>query len=479
MKERKRVMMVAMLGGLLHALVAFPNHFLFRTYALDLGLYTHTTWRYLYGPTPDTAMFQAIPVHILADHFDLYLLLLSPLTLLFGTWTLPVVQWCALVLGGFGVRRFLITRGLGADAALAGMALLLLFFGAFAASSFDYHSNVVAAMWLPWCLDALWRARYLRAAGLFMLMLVAKENIGLWLGVVMAVVAMARELPGRSRRWAGLFAGIGFAWSAVIIGLVMPSLAGDGTYAHFDYRLLSGVFAGEHPPLDLLRGLFVDVLHGTVKGNAVRMEFWTLLLLSGGWALLLRPAWGLMALPIAAQKMWHDDPAKWAVFAQYSIEFAPLIAIAIPLVVQGIGRAGLRRWCLGFAPVMALGCTIRTMDGAVAHIDRSRIRFYKVAHYARSYDTDTVRQVIASLPGDLAVSAQSPAVPHLALRERVYQFPLIHDAEVVLLMPLEEPYPMEAAAYRRCMDSLAADPGWRVEVDASEVRLLRRRRGTP
>ena len=156
MTSKRATWVVLGIGALLHALVAFPNHYLFRTYALDLGLYTHTAWHYLHGTIHDSTLFQAVAAPMLADHFDLLLVLFSPLLLIFGTWTLPLVQWISIIAGALGVRAFLLTCGSSERLAVSGMAIFLCFFGVFAASAFDYHSNVVATMALPLAARPAW-----------------------------------------------------------------------------------------------------------------------------------------------------------------------------------------------------------------------------------------------------------------------------------------------------------------------------------
>lgn len=469
-------------GALLHALVSFPNHYLFRTYALDLGLYTNTAWQYLHGRIPDGRMFQEVPSLMLADHFDLYLPLFSPLLLLFGSWTLLLVQWAAIIAGAIGVRALLLALGQDRRHALCGAMLLLLFFGAFGASSYDYHSNVVAAMALPWFLAALVRGRRGMAVALFVFMLIAKENMGLWVGVVALVFSFSRWLSASMRRYARVLGAAGLAWSFVVILVVMPALTHDGRYAHFDYSLVAGLFSpadgqARTTPMDLFLALFTAPV-GVQDGTAIKLEFWSILLLAGGWALIVRPTWGLMALPLVAQKMWHDEPSKWAVFGQYNIEFAPLIAVAVPLALSQWMQDRPRSWQLWLAAVVTACCTVRIMDNTVAYQDRSRNRFYKAAHYQRDHNVDLARRMIDTIPADLSVSAQSPAVPHLALRERLYQFPIIRDAELILLLPQESPYPLDTAMYRATVKRLLADPDWEVRHRDASLVVLRRSGGT-
>ncbi|MEZ4807828.1 MAG: DUF2079 domain-containing protein [Flavobacteriales bacterium] len=456
--------------AVLYACIWVPNHLLFRTYALDLGLYTHALWQYAHGHPADTALFLHDVQPLLADHFDLYLPLLSPLVLILGTWTLLVVQWAAILFGAWGIRRTLLLMGAGPRPAMVGMVVFLAYFGVFTAVAFDYHSSVVAAMFLPWFIAAMVQGRTGQGILWFLLMLIAKENIGLWIGVVALVLSNVSCVPGRMRAACYGLGALGFAWSALVIGCIMPSLAADGAYAHADYSI---VLEGTEGPLQkvvgMLTALFTDHV-GVPDGTAIKLEFWVMLLLAGGWALLLRPVWGIMALPLLAQKMLHDDPGKWSVVAHYAVEFAPLIAIAVGLSVQHwSGRA----WSTVLVVVFSLATTARCMDNTIAYQDRSRIRFYQAEHWHRNHDTMPVEQAMRTIPPDASVSASSPAIPHLACRDQVFQFPILRDAQWVLVMPLESPYPLTTAGSKAVVDSLRKE-GWSTRMETLEVILLER-----
>src|SRR5687767_8849862 len=119
---------VVLFFAVIYALVILPNHLLFRTYALDLGLYTHAAWLYAHGVVHDSTLFMQVAQPILADHFDLYLPLFSPLVLLLGTWSLLIVQYVAILLGGWGVRMLLLHLQVPPVAALVAM---IVFYGSF------------------------------------------------------------------------------------------------------------------------------------------------------------------------------------------------------------------------------------------------------------------------------------------------------------------------------------------------------------
>lgn len=460
--------------GLLYLAIWVPNHLLFRTYALDLGLYTHALWQYAHGKLADTALFLNERHPLLADHFDLYLPLLSPLVRVFGSWTLLLVQWSAMLFGAWGVRRCLLLLGVGKGPATVAMVVMLTFFGMFTSAAFDYHSNVVGAMLLPWWLASLVQGRPWSSLLWLLLMVAGKENMGLWVGWVALLLAAAGPIPTAMRKWAVVGTVFAWGWSVVVIALVMPAMATAGEYAHFDYSILGSGLQTVVPsfverPGSVLAALFTDHV-GVPQGTALKLEFWWLLLLAGGWAFLVRPSWGLMAIPLVAQKMLHDDPGKWSVAAHYGAEFAPLIGMACGLVLLKWPR----RWLAAITVLAAMGATVRCMDNTVAFQDRARMRIYQAQHWRRDHPVRDVRDALALVPDHASLSAQSPAVPHAIGRMDLYQFPLGLDADLILLLPTETTYPMDTAAYRQLTTVLRNDPQWTVRVDKPHVLLLQR-----
>ena len=135
-------------AGVVYALISFVNQYLFRTYALDLGFYTHIMNDYAHFKVDDYFMFNRATLNVLSDHFDLYLMILSPLVYIFGSYTLLVVQLVAVMLGGWGIFKLI---GLYTDdewIPVLASAVFLSSFGIIHAFSFDYHSNVLTAMML-------------------------------------------------------------------------------------------------------------------------------------------------------------------------------------------------------------------------------------------------------------------------------------------------------------------------------------------
>ncbi len=467
------------IAALLYALIFVPNHFLLRTFALDLGAYTHAAWQYAHLRVADTSLFLGTSAPMLADHFDLHLILWSPLTYLFGSWTLLLVQWVALLIGGAGVYKLATELGLDRKWATVALAHHLFFFALFAAVSFDYHSNVVAAMALPWYLRALHRGGSRKASMFLLFMLAGKETMGIWLAVLCVAFATHPSWRG-SRRTLLAHAGIAAIWSVTTIVWIMPALSPDGHYAHFDYHLLGNGVAQAlgtviTHPIAMLRALVSDHT-GALNGSAIKLEFLVILLLSGGWALLIEWRLLIAALPIMMMKLLHDDPIKWGVGFHYAAELAPLCAIAVVLVAVRITSLRKRPWTGIVSSALVVGCTVHLMDRTIGYQAHERIRIYQPQHWSSEQNVHAVKDALARVPRQGAISAQDPLVSHFACRDTLYLFPLGLDrADEVLLAPQLETYPLDSIRYRAMKDSLLADPQWKVvEARPGFLRLLRK-----
>jgi hypothetical protein len=102
------------------------------------------------------------------------------------------------------------------------------------------------------------------------------------------------------------------------------------------------------------------------------------------------------------------------------------------------------------------------MDRSAIFTNKSTIRFYQSAHYFRNYDVNTVHRQLAEMPANAIVSAQSPFLPHLSLRESIYQFPTIKDAEFIVLSRIEGPYPLNEEQFREALESITLSKSWRI-----------------
>ncbi len=461
--DYQNVLFVILFFGIIYALISFVNHYMFRTYALDLGAYTNALYDYAHGQWNDSTVFKPLAENLLADHFDIYLMLFSPLSFIFGTYTLLVVQILALLFGGYGIY-VIFNSANRSSVAIFAILYFYLFFGVFSALAFDYHSNVVAATLVPWLFYAVQQKRLWLATFLMLCIIIAKENMSLWLTFILLGMAIEYYKKVWLRYYLLIAAVVSFICFIIIISIVMPIFSNVGAYPHFHYSALGNNFAQAlvsllSQPIESFKILFTNHIQ-SADGDYVKAELHVLLIVSGLLFLLRKPQYLVMLIPIYFQKLFHDNVAMWGVADQYSIEFAPILAIGVFKVISEFKYQKWIKPTVVVVLLLTLVATIRMMDNSVTFIDKKRIRFYQAQHYENVYDVKFVHELLSSIPKDVVVSAQTMFLPHLSLRDKVYQFPIIKDATYVVCSKQEKPYPMTKETFEAKIKDLENSEEW-------------------
>ena len=430
---------VLSVAGVLYALISLVNHYLFKTYALDLGLYTHAMYDYAHFRAADCSMFKSTAASLLSDHFDLYLPILSPLVYLFGTYTLLIVQIAAVLLGGWGVYKLI---GLYTDDDLLpffAMTAFFFSFGVIQPFAFDYHSNVLTAMMMPWLLYFLKKRRFGLSALFVVLFVIGKENMSLWLFFI-AIALMWDYRKDKQTLWhLAAYAAFSLAYFFIINMVVMPSLGGNGGgFARYDH--LGDNYAEIGKNLFLDPGSALNLLFTNTSADprldGVKAEFYYCALASGMVLTLLKPNYLLMLVPLVAQKMFASDGNFWGISFQYSVEFVPVLVISSFLVIIKLKNLLWRRVLAGCLLLSVILTTFYTIGVPKSHVRLDHICVYQGRHYEqKAFDANYARELIRQIPDDASVCAASMFVPHLALRDRVedYAFTVNTTAEYVLI----------------------------------------------
>ena len=414
------------IAGVLYCLISLVNHYLFKTYALDLGYYTHAMYDYAHFRIDDSSMFDAVPQSILSDHFDLYLALLSPLIYIFGSYTLLIVQIVAVLLGGWGVYKLIVLYTDDNWMPIMAATLFFFSFGIIQALAYDYHSNVLTAMMLPWLLYFLKRRKFGLSTLFVVLFVIGKENMSLWLFFI-SVGLMWDYRKDKQTIWHLVaYAVFSIAYFFIINMIVMPRLGGNGggfaRYAHLgDNYVVIAQRLVTHP-WETLKMLFTNT-NGISKYDGIKEEFYICALASGMLLTLLKPNYLLMLIPLLAQKMLAVDSNFWGVSFQYSVEFVPVLVVSSFLVLVKLKNSKWRM-ALGFALLLStVLTTFYTIGVPKSTILVDQLCVYQGRHYEqKEFDVRYARELIKMIPDDASVSAASNFVPHLALRDNIQNF---------------------------------------------------------
>ncbi len=411
---------------ILYALISLVNHYLFKTYALDLGLYTHAMYDYAHFRMCGCDMFKTVPQNLLSDHFDLYLIILSPLVYVFGTYTLLIVQIAAVLLGGWGVYKLIELYTDNGWLPILAVATFFFSFGIIHSLAFDYHSNVLTAMMLPWLLYFI-KQRQLKWATLFVvLFVIGKENMSLWLFFIAIGLMWDYRKDKKTLWYLAAYAVFAIAYFFIINMIVMPKLGGmGGGFARYAY--LGDNYADitknllMHPG-KALRLLYVNT-SGRPKLDGIKEEFYLCALLTGMVFTLLKPNYLFMLIPLVAQKMLASEHLFWGVSFQYSVEFMPVLVISAFLVIIKVKQLVLRLVLASALLLSTILTTFYTIGVPKSYVVLDQICVYQKRHYVQDgFDTKYARQLIKQIPEDASVCAATTFVPHLALRPEIYDF---------------------------------------------------------
>ncbi len=474
-KNHRLAWMITVIYGTVFCLISLVNHYNFRTYGLDLGIYTHGIYSYSHlNWHTFTLGLEGQPFNHLGNHFSPIVMLLSPFYYLFGTYTLLILQIAAILFGGWGVYRYAQERLTGIQPEL----ILMLFFsmwGIYSALAYDWHANVMAAMLVPWFILFFEREDWKKAILMFILVLICKENMAVWMAAIVGGLALknlfTKPMDTNWRATGSLLFGA-VVYFVVVQTLIMPALNPLGISDHLgNYSHLGDGPAGvvktiltkpRHVFYLMFESLQADELTFKLK---TQLHF--MVLVSGGIALIYRPYFLIMLAPIYAQKLLSSSPSHWGVYSQYSIEFAPIIALAMTEWMKGFRFPNLK------VPLLVGFIGLTTVFNW--HPTRPNTEFFKAKHYESGLNSEAIYSALELIPDGVAVSASNVIVPHIADRDKIYLYPVVNDAEyLAILTHGRDLYPVDSLYFPVKMQELRSDKLHDIVYDENDLLIIKR-----
>jgi len=447
-RKSKVVAIIFILFALIFSSISLVNHYLLRTYSFDLGMFNQALYSFAHFKMNYFTLDQnGNAVNYFGDHFAPITLLLAPLYYLGGTYTLLVVQILFVLIGGWGVYRY---ASLHYSNSYIPVIILVQFFGIwgiYSALSYDFHTNVLAAMLVPWLIYYHERTNTRAFLLMFLLILIAKENMALWLFFILLGLALKKiaqgSFKGEIRKLLKLeiplmiFTVIYFI---ATVGYIMPYLSGTihanpmNRYADLGNNLseiVSNIFL--HPG-HVISLLFESPLKEQYTFG-IKMELHLMVLVSGGFALLFRPYYLVMLIPIYAQKLFANNYAFWGINGQYSIEFVPILSLCLADFLLKIKSSKLAMAIAIATTVTTIGFNIDRMESRRSvWYNRTNTAFYAKQHYQSPLNVNAIKEELATIPDEVPVSVSAPLAPWLASRDKLYSFPVVKDAAYLVLL---------------------------------------------
>ncbi|MBD0746513.1 hypothetical protein BG418_33310 [Streptomyces sp. CBMA152] len=362
------------------------------TLSWDLGIFEQAIRGYAHLRAP-VADLKGPGANILGDHFSPVTALLAPVYRIFPTpVTLLVAQSALFALSAVPVTRAA-ARLLGRGAGLALGVAYGLSWGLQRAADFDFHEICFAVPLIAFSLEAVLARRW-RAALFWALPLVlVKEDLGLTVAAIAAVVALrTRRTSRRTAAYAAGVAAFGIAAVALTLTVVIPAFNSTGAYDYWSKTSGAGPF--------------------TASGTKLRTLLW--LLLPTG-LLALRSPLMLAAVPTIGWRFLSSDDHYWSTDWHYSAVLMPILALALADAVDS-GRRSPRPWLRTYARQLpaaaaaaALALTTALPLSALTHSDT----------YAKSTEVSARERMLDRIPDGATVEANVGPISRLTSRCRV------------------------------------------------------------
>lgn len=345
-------------------------------------------YAHLGAPTIDV---KAAGFNQLGDHFSPILVLIAPFYRLFpSAQTILFAQAVLLGLSVAVIVRAAIKHLGRARGICLGIAYGLSF-GIQSAVQVDFHEVAFAAPLLALAgtayLDRDWR----KVMWWTLPLLLVKEDMGLTVAAVGAVMWFGRE-----RRRGEVLVAAGLAVMALTIFVVIPHFNPSG---HWDYSSSFGDGRG-----------FLSVLFDEPGLKVV-----TLLVTFGitGMLALVSP-WSLLALPVIAIRFSADKEFYWGTDWHYSLVLMPVVFIAL---IDAMNREHRLAWLRAYAPQ---GAAVAVAFAAAMQLNSPLSALVKPGSYDAAPRADAARRAIAMVPKGAKVETDIALMSHLVSDHTVY-----------------------------------------------------------
>ncbi|MFE6747075.1 DUF2079 domain-containing protein [Kitasatospora purpeofusca] len=314
---------LAGLFAALYACVAVNRHRRMLTQAYDLGIFEQAVRAYAHGEAP-VVLLKGPGYQLLGDHFHPLLAVLAPLYRLFpSAVTLLLAQAVLMALAVVPLARWAFEVGGPRLAVLVG-ALTGTSWGIVEAVADDFHEIAFAVPLLAFAATALGRSRPVAAVLWALPLVLVKEDLGLTVAVVGALV-LVRAGRGSGTRALGFGVAVfGLAATALTVLVVLPSFNPDG---NFDYWGQMGTREAAGAPWELAARLVWPPLKWLLLGLAAA---------TAGF-LGLRSPLVLLCAPTLGWRLAADNSHYWGVGYHYSAVLMPLLLAAL---VDAVRRTG-------------------------------------------------------------------------------------------------------------------------------------------
>jgi uncharacterized membrane protein len=461
------VLLAAMASyGVGFAALSVLRHRAFTTGRFDLGNMVQAVWWTAHGHPLQMTNLHGQQISRLAAHVDPILALYGPLWWIWPSPDLLLVTQALAIAAGAWPVYLLARKHLASSRAGLGFALAYLLYPATGWLTLNEFHPVALAT--PLLLFAFWyldNDRLLPFALFAIAAAACKEEIALVVAGFGVWYAVTR------RRWleGGVVAGLGVAWSAIAIGVVIPHFHATGESDFYGrYSEVGGSAAG------IVKTAFTDPVRILDAAFSTRdLRYLLELVLPLAALSLLAPLVLVAALPELAINLLSATPTQTSIRFHYTAGLIP------PLVIAAVfGAKRLNRWTFPVAATIVIAALLGNYRlGPIPgwrHVPGGET-FQATAARVTEHDRIAARG-LALIPKSAVVSATNTLGAHLSARKRVLSFPFVQDATWIAADETQPGYADRYAPLPTAVQlaALRRNPDWRLVFEQDGVLVFSR-----
>ncbi len=430
-----------------NAAYAVWRYFHFEAHAFDLGIFDQALWHLSRFEAPASTIRGVS--NLFGDHFHPIIAVLVPFYWIFRSPIVLIVAQ-AVLFASVVPLSFLLARTIGLAAWPA--AVLGLAFGLnpgfTPALGFDFHEIAFAVPLLMLTLLFIerrnWRWYWVTIAAL----LLTKESLPMYT-LMIGVFLLFR----RSWRPGIATVGVSIVGFFLITRLIIPTLSDTRSFGYWEqYERLAP--SPSRLPLTMVQhpARFITVLFDDPE--KVETQKW--MFASVGYLPIL--SWTTLPLVYVglAEHFLTDNAALWRFQFHYQVMMAVVMAIAALYAVRDLNR--FVRWRNGLPAAIAVLVLLMTFW---VHTKTESIRILW-NNDVRARPVALWQKELRAIPRNAAVSVQDAFVPRLSERAAIYRFPIVNDAEWIVLDPRAPSFPLRSDEVEQWQATLRNDPDWRL-----------------
>lgn len=444
--------MIAVISFIIFSKHSLYRHFTFNSHAFDLGIYTQAIYLYGHGQLAFSTL-KHMP--ILADHFGLILAFLSPIYNLFPqATTLLIFQSIFVSISSILIYQIALDK---LKSLLASSLLAITYLtsvGILSSLSFDFHLTTISVLPLSFMLYSWyfknWKLYWLSA----LIGIIFKEDIPLF------ILGMGFFLLFQ-KQFKLAISTIIFAFVSVFLikFTIMPALWKGAETAYIYTSTLP-----LNSPIDLVGLIIVrpsviidQLFNSPVKIQTVQQLYSQFIYLP-----FLSPLSWFTIFPSLFLRFSSSYIQTWTNTYHHSSNLAPFLAVSAILVIDQFKLP---------AKFISLILLFILFTGSLApnsFVWNSLLMDLNNKHYGYLINS------LNNIPQSAAVSAQSPIVPHLANRQKIYLFPEIYDAQYIILDKSLSSYPLTFINLEDKINSLSKSSQWELIVKLDNLFIFKR-----